>query len=834
MNEQPFAEVVLFLPYRSRSDARFDYEVPPALRDEARRGALVVVPFREKLLPGVVMARHDAPAVPQTRPIHQVLLPDALPPHLLDLGEWMAHELLSPLQDCLRVMLPPMVRPRLRRYLVPRVLRLPSGLKPSEARLLRLLLERGEVEQREVQRLLGRGWRTAMRALRRRGLLATRAALLLPTMRPRIVRTVSLALPRAQWAERLKGLRKLEPYHAILDFLEGEREPVEEAVVLAETGAKSTHLRMLERRGLLRRGSAELMRDPLADLIHTPDRPPPLLPDQAEVWRALAALLEAGSPKPALLLGVTGSGKTELYLRATAKVLEQGKQAIILVPERSLTPQTVRRFALRFPGKVGVWHSGMREGELYDTWRRVRAESLQVIVGARSALFTPFPNLGLIVLDEEEESSYKELQRPYYHARQVAEALARQTGALLLLGSATPSLESYHRAREGRYHLLRLPKRIVGHRQRLEDWARYFHLRPDHYRAAETPLAAVAPLPPVQIVDLRAELKAGNRSIFSRPLQAAVDEALAAGEQVILFLNRRGTATHLFCRDCGWVANCPRCDAPLTYHEGSASLICHRCGYHRPMVQRCPQCGSTRVKPFGLGTEGLLAKVAERWPKARLLRWDQDVARTHRDHAALLGRFAAGEAEILVGTQMVARGLDLPNVTVVGVVSADVGLHLPDFRAAERTFQLLAQVAGRAGRGLRGGRVIIQTYHPQHYVIRFAAAHDYEGFARHELAFRREALYPPYLRLARLLFRHSRAERAQAEAERMGRQLRDRAEAAGLPPTTLIGPAPAFFYRRRGRYRWQIIVRHFDPADFLRGVDFPAGWQVEIDPIDLL
>jgi primosomal protein N' (replication factor Y) len=335
-------------------------------------------------------------------------------------------------------------------------------------------------------------------------------------------------------------------------------------------------------------------------------------------------------------------------------------------------------------------------------------------------------------------------------------------------------------------------------------------------------------------VDLRAELKAGNRSIFSRPLQAAVDGALAAGEQVILFLNRRGTATHLFCRDCGWVANCPRCDAPLTYHAGSASLICHRCGYHRPMVQRCPQCGSTRVKPFGLGTEGLLAKVAERWPKARLLRWDQDVARTHRDHAALLGRFAAGEAEILVGTQMVARGLDLPNVTVVGVVSADVGLHLPDFRAAERTFQLLAQVAGRAGRGLRGGRVIIQTYHPQHYVIRFAAAHDYEGFARHELAFRREAIYPPYIRLARLLFRHSRAERAQAEAERMGRLLRDRVEAAGLPTTTLIGPAPAFFYRRRGRYRWQIIVRHFDPADFLRGVDFPPGWQVEIDPIDLL
>ncbi len=834
MSDQAFAEVVPFLPYRSRADARFDYEVPPALREEARRGALVVVPFRKRLLPGVVLSRHDAPAVPQTRPIHQVLLPDALPPHLLELGEWMAHELLAPIQECLRLMLPPVVRPRLRRYLVPRLLRLPDGLKPSEMKLLQLLLEHGEMEEREVQRLLGRGWRTAMRTLRRRGFLTRREELILPTMRPRFVRTVTLALPREQWAERLKGLRKLEPYRAILNFLEGERTPVEEAVVLAETGTKPSHLRMLLRRGLLHSGSIEMIRDPLADLIYTPDRPPPLLPDQAEVWQKLAAMLDHPNPRPVLLLGVTGSGKTELYLRATEATMKKGKQAIILVPERSLTPQTVRRFALRFPGKVGVWHSGMREGELYDTWRRVRAGELQVIVGARSALFTPFPRPGLIVLDEEEESSYKELQRPYYHAREVAEAMARQTGALLLLGSATPSLESYHRAQEGRYQLLRLPKRIVGHRQRLEAWARYFHLHPHHYREAETPLAAVAPLPPVQIVDLRAELKAGNRSIFSRPLQAAVDEALAAGEQVILFLNRRGTATHFFCRDCGWVATCPHCDAPLTYHQGSASLVCHRCGYHEAVMERCPLCGSRRVKAFGLGTEGLLAKVAERWPKARLMRWDQDVARTHRDHAALLSRFAAGEAEILIGTQMVARGLDLPNVTVVGVISADVGLHLPDFRAAERTFQLLAQVAGRAGRGLRGGRVIIQTYHPQHYVIRFAAAHDYEGFARYELTFRQEAIYPPYIRLARLLFHHSRAERAAAEAERMGRTLRDRIRIEGLPMTTLIGPAPAFFYRRRGRYRWQIIVRHFSPADFLRRIEFPPGWQVEIDPLDLL
>ncbi len=834
MDEGRFAEVAVFLPYRSRGDARFDYEIPSALDDEARRGAMVVVPFRKRLLPGIILDRHTVPAVPQTRPIHQVLLADALPPHLLDLADWMTGQLLAPVHEALRLMLPPALRPRLRLFITPRVLRLPEGLAPAETALLRLILARGEVERRALPRLMGRGWRKALRALRKRGLVAIREQLLMPALRPKVERTVVIALPPEKWAERLKGLRRLDRYRAVLEFLQAEGKPVELSVVRAATGAESSHLRMLERRGLVAFGSVELLRDPLADLVRTPDRPPPLLPDQAEAWRAIAAQLEAGQPRPMLLFGVTGAGKTELYLRATARVLEQGRQAIILVPERSLTPQTVRRFVLRFPARVAVWHSGMSEGERYDSWRRIRAGEVQVVVGTRSALFVPFPRLGLIVLDEEEEHSYKSPRRPYYHAREVALEMARRMGALLLLGSATPSLESYHRATEGLWTLIRLPRRIVGHRGRLEDWQRHFHLRATHYRPAPASVAAIAPLPPVQIVDLRAELRTGNRSVFSRPLQAAVDEALGRKEQVILFLNRRGSATHTFCRDCGWVATCPRCDAPLTWHKGSGALICHRCGYHRPMVERCPQCGSSRVKAFGLGTEGLLARVAERWPQARVLRWDRDVARTHRDHAALLNRFATGEADILVGTQMVARGLDLPGVTVVGIVSADVGLHLPDFRAGEWTFQLLAQVAGRAGRSLRGGRVILQTYHPDHPVIRFAAAHDYEGFARRELAFRREALYPPFIRLARLLFSHSRAERAEAEARSMARQLRQRLAVEGLPRITLIGPAPAFFYRRRGRYRWQIIVRHFDPPALLRGLTFPPGWQVEIDPLDLL
>jgi primosomal protein N' (replication factor Y) len=374
-------------------------------------------------------------------------------------------------------------------------------------------------------------------------------------------------------------------------------------------------------------------------------------------------------------------------------------------------------------------------------------------------------------------------------------------------------------------------------------------------------------LPPVQVVDMRAELRAGNRSIFSRALQDAVDEALAgqggrverkgpAGspgegkgrkEQVILFLNRRGTATYVFCRDCGWVAQCPRCDIPLTYHGGLGELLCHRCGYREitsPMAQgsgatwgtsaRCPQCGSPRVRAFGLGTAGLESRIYERWPEAYVLRWDRDTARSHATHQAILGRFARGEADILVGTQMIARGLDLPAVTVVGVISADTGLNLPDFRAAERTFQLLTQVAGRAGRGLMGGRVILQTYHPEHYAIQHAAIHDYAGFATRELTFRRKAGYPPFIRLARLIYRHPSANHAREVAEALATVLKRALEDAGLPKSDLIGPAPAFFTRVRGRYRWQILLRSVDPAAFLREISMPAGWIVDIDPVDVL
>ncbi|MGC9520636.1 MAG: replication restart helicase PriA [Anaerolineae bacterium] len=855
-----YAQVLVFQPIRLRHSPFLDYEVPQSLEPTMRPGVLVVVPLQTRVLPGIVMSLSQAPSVPDTRPIKSVLDPEpVLDVTRLGLARWMADAWLAPLHRCVQAMLPPGMRPQAYLKLTPRVSHVPPDLPASARAVLQLLIERGPLKGRQVRSALKQvDLRRTRHFLERHGYIQVERLLRLPKIQPREVPMAELAAPREQWTEGLKGLQLTDLYQSILNFLEGEDRPVEISVVRAETGAETYHVRKLEERGLVSTSRREVLRDPLEDLVFIPDRAPSLTPGQQGVWRELEALLQPGAARgrPAafsgvLLLGVTGSGKTEIYMRAAAEVLRQGKQALILVPEISLTPQTVRRFAVRFPGRVGLWHSGLSDGERFDTWRRVRSGDLSVVVGARSALFAPFPNLGLIVLDEEEDTSYKSARTPYYHARETAEKLAALTDALLVMGSATPSLEAYARAQEGRYRLLRLPARIMSHARRIADWQRVLHLPRSRYRPlsevvprtaqgmiSEAPeggsQAVTIPLPPIDVIDMRSELRMGNRSIFSRALQEAVDQALGRGEQVVLFLNRRGSATYVFCRDCGWVAECPRCDIPLTQHRRAAALICHRCGYQRGVVQRCPACGSHRVRAFGLGTEGLESRVAQRWPRARILRWDRDAARSRGAHATIMGHFARGDADILVGTQMVARGLDIPKVTVVGVISADTALNLPDFRAAERTFQLLAQVAGRAGRGILGGQVVIQTYHPDHYAIQFAASHDYEAFAQRELAFRRTAGYPPAIRLARLVTAHRNPQKAQRSAEQMADRLREALIRESLPPTDLIGPAPAFFARVRGRYRWHILLRSVAPADFLQPIDIPPGWIVDIDPVDIL
>jgi len=857
MEPRPFAEVVVFSPAEA-SEARpaFTYDVPEELEGELAVGSLVVVPFGPRRLYGAVVAFSAQSPVPETRPVESLVDPDpVLTPAQIALAHWLSRKYLAPLWRCLTLMLPPGVvghadvQVELARKIESRDVR-----TKAQEHLITVLDSRGPLRGRQLDRLLPRPqWRNAVSQLARRGLVVTSPFLAPPPAHPKQVNTVEWIAHDTDIDTALAGLRS-ECYSAIVRFLRAEGGPVDVSWVYAEAGCTRYHLNKLAERDLVAFDTEEVWRDPLADETFVPDTPPRLTSDQEAVWDVVQSAIRNPQPAIFLLHGVTGSGKTEIYLRSVAEGLARGQQAIVLVPEISLTPQTAHRFGARFDQHIAILHSGLTMGERYDTWRRVRAGLVDVVIGPRSALFVPFPNLGLIVLDEEHDASYKQEEvefedgdrqrnrippeplAPFYHTRDTALELARITGATVILGSATPSLESYHRAQRGEFTLLEMPRRIMGHTRRLHDLQARYHVPQIRYSTLHggPAEARYMSLPPVQIVDLRAELRAGNRSIFSRALQRTMDEALSRGEQVILFLNRRGTATFVLCRDCGTVLRCPRCDIPLTYHGPRAHLVCHHCNHREPQPDRCSQCGSQRIRYFGLGTERVEQAIHQRWPDVRTLRWDRDTARNHAAHATILHLFSSGLAHVLIGTQMIAKGLDLPLVTVVGVISADTALNLPDFRSHERTFQLLAQVAGRAGRGLLGGRVILQTYHPDHYAVVAAAAHDYAGFAAQELAFRREQGYPPYRRLAKLIYEDASPSRARAEAEALADALRDALARRGLPATDLIGPVPPFFARLRGHYRWQMLLRHPDPAELLRAVPIPPGWRVDVDPVSVL
>lgn len=693
---------------------------------------------------------------------------------------------------------------------------------PKQAKILKTVLRRGSPI--ELSQLLAEtdGSTTQVASLEKRELVQ------------RIVEEplALLTLPKEQILDQVITLRGAHKQAGVLEALRGTTDRVWVGGLYAETGADLITLKELAGRGLISLHADEYPRPHFAG----PEAPPSLTPDQSEVWEQVEAGLryapdaESGArPYVALLHGVTGSGKTEIYLRALASVLAQGRRAIVLVPEISLTAQTVRRFENRFPGRVTVLHSQLSLGQRYAAWDRLRRGEADIVVGPRSALLTPISRLGLIVLDEAHDDSYKQsepIPLPAYHTREAARALGQIAGAALLMGSATPDVVTYHRAVQGEFHLLTLPHRIRTGSATAPP-------------AVQTPYED-HPLPPVRVVDLRQELRAGNRSVFSRALQEALDQTLRAGEQAILFLNRRGAATFVLCRNCGYVARCPHCDIPLTLHRASGrpkasapeQLICHHCNYHQEVPTRCPECQSPQIRFFGLGTERVEAAVQEIYPQARLLRWDRDTA-SGSDHERFLQTFIDHRADVLIGTQMIAKGLDLPLVTLVGVISADTALYLPDYRAAERTFQLLTQVAGRAGRSHHGGRVIVQTYNPDHYAIRAAAHHDFASFYRQESTHRRLLGYPPFSRLVALRFSDPDLRTCQRESQRLGRWLSQEIERQGIE-ATLIGPAPCFFSRLEGRYRWQILIRGPEPAALLRDVALPRGWLLDVDPVTTL
>ncbi len=788
-----FAQVALPLPLFEP----YTYAVPASLADRVVPGARVVVPVRARELIGIVVAVDVPP--PQAAARDVLAAPDADPAltgPLLETAHWMAGYYGAPIGLTIRAMVPSGLWGGSKVL----VTLLPGGRAriggTAGALLAYLEREGGAAVLSRAARALGRPLWDAADRLSRVGAVELRIEPPDPERSVATTREVRLSDARLTLLERETRFARRPAQRRLYEALEGLGGGAPAAHLTERLGFGAGVIRALVADGLASSTDMPRVRDPFAD---EPGTPPPatLTADQAAALQQLGAV-RAG--EGALLFGVTGSGKTLVYLEAIRRALATGQGAIILVPEIGLTPQTVSRVRGAFGDAVAVLHSALSEGERADAWRALRRGEKRVAVGARSAVFAPVQRLGVIVVDEEHETSYKNGEAPRYQARDVARVRARLEGARLVLGSATPSLDTVA-AVGPRLSLLRLPVRV-----------------------------GARPLPAVQLVDLRsAPLVPSGRAVpWSETLATAVDAALSRREQVILLLNRRGFASFLQCPSCGEVPGCPDCSISLTLHRAPAALRCHYCDHREPVPASCRHCGHAVQQARGIGTQQLEALVAERHPDARVARMDLDTTGTKWSHHRILGRIGRGEVDVLLGTQMIAKGMDFPNVTLVGVVDADTALHLPDFRAAERTFQLLAQVAGRAGRGPKGGRVVVQTRSPGHPALRFAAAHDVEGFLAAERVLRDSPPYPPAVALANVIVSSEREDRATRDADKVGEWLHRLVESQRLE-LVVLGPAPCPLARVQRRWRWHVLLK--GPGDGIgRVVRYAAPRLGELVP----
>ncbi|HYO49561.1 MAG TPA: primosomal protein N' [Chloroflexia bacterium] len=882
------------------------YHVPGRLSGEVEPGHLVIVPLRGQPTYGVVTELSDASPVEVTQPILRLVdRAPILPPAMLSLARWIASYYRCTLWQAIAPMLPPGVARRaittvgLTSDLQDPLL---AALGRRQGQVVSLLKStpKATLTLSSLKRKYSgpaSGLISVLRDLENKGVVTRQTQLPAPRSRQQHERIIRLAVPADSASDALRDAAHNAPLQAAtLDWLlkriaaterralngNGHRneqgaknhalkryepeqpgDPPEEGWQLLRdlylhTGATSSTVTALERKGLVELSQRPIYRKPVPLTAATlNDEAPSLTSAQAAAWREISIALREGSgardqgsevrdqglgirgqeadetqnsklkTQNFLLHGVTGSGKTEIYLRAIGMALRMGKQALVLVPEISLTPQAVHRFAARFPGRVALIHSQLSQGQQFDEWRRIREGQADIVVGSRSAVFAPLPRLGLIVVDEEHEWAYKQQDhQPRYHARDVALKRAELSDCVVILGSATPDLATYHRAQSGEYKLLSLPRRVGRRRSR-----------------NGSDLTTDLPMPQMQVVDMRAELRSGNHSIFSRALRTEIEATIERREQAILYLNRRGSNSFILCRECGHVPMCHRCDVPLVYHADVYGMICHRCNAFSLTPKECPKCGSSHIKGFGVGTQKVVDEMAALFPRARVLRWDRDTASRQGGHADIMDMFMRGEADVLVGTQMIAKGLDIPRVTLVGVISADTGIFLPDFRAPERSVQLLMQVAGRAGRRAETthSKVVVQTFNPDHYAIEVATRYDYKGFYTNEIRFRAEHGYPPYGQLARLVYSSTSNERCEQESTIVARHLRRKVEQMALAEPAspageidVLGPAPCFVHKVRGRYRWQVLLRGTEVAPLLDGFYPGHGWSLDVDPMSVL
>ncbi|MBC1544675.1 primosomal protein N' [Listeria cossartiae] len=756
------AKVIVDVP-AMQVDRPFDYFIPEDLEELIRPGMRVSVPFGNRKIQGFVVALGETEENPKLKGIDGVMdLTPVLNEELMELGDWLAEDTLSFRVSAYQAMLPAALRAKYEKY------------------FLRLDEENKELEQ------LFEGYETLdWKVAEARGLLKQigkwvreGSVEVVYQVKNKItnkkVRVVSCLKAPHQLAEIIEDMPKnAKAQSRVLAFFQAFEGPEITAVELKKQAETTdTTIKKLVDLGLLAIQEKIISRDPYENHQFEKSESLKLLPDQQTACEKISA---AKQQETFLIHGVTGSGKTEIYLQTIEAKLKEGKEAIVLVPEISLTPQMVERFKSRFGSEVAVLHSALSSGEKYDEWRKIERKEARVVVGARSAVFAPFENLGIIIIDEEHEASYKQEDNPRYHARDVAIWRASKYQCPVVLGSATPSLESFARAKKGVYTLIELPSRVND-------------------RA----------MPEVNVVDMREELRKENRTEFSTELLEKIKDRIAKKEQTVLMLNRRGYSSFVMCRDCGYVVECPNCDISLTYHQSSNQMKCHYCGHEERVPQKCPSCEGEHIRYFGTGTQKVEESLTKLIPEARVIRMDVDTTRTKGAHEKLLKSFRNHEADILLGTQMIAKGLDFPDITLVGVLNADTMLHLPDFRASERTFQLLTQVSGRAGRHERTGEVVVQSYNPEHYSIEFAKKHDFIGFYNHEMQLRKMGSYPPFYYLTMINVSDENEMKAIRTIQEMAQFLRGKLG----PDAVILGPVPSTITRIKNKYRYQCIIKY--------------------------
>ncbi|MBC2299551.1 primosomal protein N' [Listeria welshimeri] len=756
------AKVIVDVP-AMQVDRPFDYFIPEDLEELIRPGMRVSVPFGNRKIQGFVASLDETEENPKLKGIDGVMdLAPVLNEELMELGDWLAEDTLSFRVSAYQAMLPAALRAKYEKY------------------FLRLDDENEELEQ------LFEGYETLdWKVAEARGLLKQigkwvreGSVEVVYQVKNKItnkkVRVVSCLKSPYQLTEIIEDMPKnAKAQSRVLAFFQAfEGSEILVSELKKQAGTTDTTIKKLADLNILTIQEKIISRDPYQNHQFEKSESLQLLPDQQTAcWKITAATEQ----ETFLIHGVTGSGKTEIYLQTIEAKLKEGKEAIVLVPEISLTPQMVERFKSRFGSEVAVLHSALSSGEKYDEWRKIERKEARVVVGARSAVFAPLENLGIIIIDEEHEASYKQEDNPRYHARDVAIWRANKYQCPVVLGSATPSLESFARAKKGVYTLIELPSRVND-------------------RA----------MPEVSVVDMREELRKENRTEFSTELLEKIKDRIAKKEQTVLMLNRRGYSSFVMCRDCGYVVECPNCDISLTYHQSSNQMKCHYCGHEERVPQKCPSCEGEHIRYFGTGTQKVEESLTKLIPEARVIRMDVDTTRTKGAHEKLLKSFRNHEADILLGTQMIAKGLDFPDITLVGVLNADTMLHLPDFRASERTFQLLTQVSGRAGRHERTGEVVVQSYNPEHYSIEFAKKHDFIGFYNHEMQLRKMGSYPPFYYLTMINVSDENEMKAIRTIQEMAQFLRGKLG----PDAVVLGPVPSTITRIKNKYRYQCIIKY--------------------------